>query len=158
MVTADAGEDSILFTESGSYAANIEKAVSFPSKEIPLIMSKEEWIETPNQKSIVDICQNNNLDASQIIKVVIFIAKFEDKSEVPILACIRGDQNINEVKLFNLINKKYISNLIHLKIVEDNAIINKNLTNFPLGFIGPCLLYTSPSPRDLSTSRMPSSA
>ena len=24
--------------------------------------------------------------------------------------------------------------------------------------IGPCLLYTSPSPRDLSTSRMPSSA
>jgi prolyl-tRNA synthetase len=36
-----------------------------------------------------------------------------------------------------LINKKYISNLIHLKIVEDNAIINKNLTNFPLGFIGP---------------------
>ena len=25
-------------------------------------------------------------------------------------------------------------------------------------FQGPCLLYTSPSPRDLSTSRMPSSA
>ena len=24
--------------------------------------------------------------------------------------------------------------------------------------MGPCLLYTSPSPRDLSTSRMPSSA
>ena len=24
-----------------------------------------------------------------------------------------------------------------LKIVEDNSIINKNLTNFPLGFIGP---------------------
>ena len=36
-----------------------------------------------------------------------------------------------------MINKKYNSNLIHLKIVEDNAIINKNLTNFPLGFIGP---------------------
>ena len=28
----------------------------------------------------------------------------------------------------------------------------------PSSFIGPCLLYTSPSPRDLSTSRMPSSA
>ena len=25
-------------------------------------------------------------------------------------------------------------------------------------FVDPCLLYTSPSPRDLSTSRMPSSA
>ena len=27
-----------------------------------------------------------------------------------------------------------------------------------IGHMGPCLLYTSPSPRDLSTSRMPSSA
>ena len=115
MVTADAGEDSILFTESGSYAANIEKAVSLPSKAIPLKNSEAEWLETPNQKSIIDICQKNNLDASQIVKVVIFVAKFEDKSEVPILACIRGDQIINEVKLFNLINKKHESNLIRLK-------------------------------------------
>ena len=28
----------------------------------------------------------------------------------------------------------------------------------PLGLLKHCLLYTSPSPRDLSTSRMPSSA
>ena len=27
-----------------------------------------------------------------------------------------------------------------------------------LAYTSPCLLYTSPSPRDLSTSRMPSSA
>tara|TARA_B100000902_G_scaffold269311_1_gene255244 strand:+ start:888 stop:2690 length:1803 start_codon:yes stop_codon:yes gene_type:complete len=137
MVTADAGEDSILFTESGSYAANIEKAVSLPSKEIPLKKSQQEWLETPNQKSIVDICQNNNLDPSQIVKVVIFVAKFEDKSEAPILTCIRGDQSINEIKLFNLINKKYNSNLIHLKVVDENSIINKNLNNFPFGYIGP---------------------
>ena len=30
--------------------------------------------------------------------------------------------------------------------------------SFQLIEVGPCLLYTSPSPRDLSTSRMPSSA
>ena len=30
--------------------------------------------------------------------------------------------------------------------------------HFPNNPIMPCLLYTSPSPRDLSTSRMPSSA
>ena len=139
MVTADAGEDSILFTESGSYAANIEKAVSIPSKGIPLENFEDEWLETPDQKSIIDICQKNNLDASQIVKVVIFVAKFEDESEVPILTCIRGDQNINEVKLFNLINKNFKSNLIHLKIVEDNSIIKENLTNLPLGYIGPDL-------------------
>ena len=32
------------------------------------------------------------------------------------------------------------------------------LLNITAGFLRPCLLYTSPSPRDLSTSRMPSSA
>ncbi len=137
MVTADSGEDSILFTESGSYAANIEKAVSLPSKEIPLKIFDKKLLETPNQKSVIDVCQKNNLDASQIVKVVIFVAKFEDESEFPILTCIRGDQQINEVKLFNLINKKHNSNLIHLNKIEDNAIIEKNLTNFPLGYIGP---------------------
>ena len=137
MVTANAGEDTILFTESGSYAANIEKAFSIPSQAIPLNNYSSELLDTPNQKTIEDICKKNNLDPSQIVKVVIFIGKFEDKTEVPIIACIRGDQHINEVKLFNLLNKKYSSNLIQLKIVEDNTIIKKNLVNFPLGFIGP---------------------
>ena len=52
MVTADAGEDSILFTQSGSYAANIEKAVSLPSKPIPLKDNIADWLETPKQKTI----------------------------------------------------------------------------------------------------------
>ena len=137
MVTADAGEDSILFTESGSYAANIEKAVSLPSDPIPLTLNISEWIETPNQKTIFEVCKNNNLDPSQILKVILFIALFEDKTELPILACIRGDQFINEVKLFNLINTKYRSNLLHIKKIEDKKTIEKNLVNFPLGFIGP---------------------
>ncbi len=137
MVTANAGEDTILFTESGSYAANIEKAFSIPSQATPLNNDTSELLDTPNQKTIEDICKKNNLDPSQIVKVVIFIGKFEDKTEVPIIACIRGDQHINEVKLFNLLNKKHASNLIQIKMVEDNTIIQKNLVNLPLGFIGP---------------------
>ncbi len=139
MVTADTGEDSILFTESGSYAANIEKAVSIPSQPIPLKDNISGWIETPQQKTILEVCKNNNLDSSQIIKVVVFLAKFEDKKEVPILACLRGDQHINEVKLFNLINKIHSSNLLNLQKIENKSIIEKNLINFPLGFIGPDL-------------------
>ena len=96
-------------------------------------------METPQQKTILEVCDNNNLDPSQIIKVVIFIAHFEDEFEVPILACIRGDQNINEIKLFNLINKLHNLNLLHLKKIEDKSNIEKNLIDFPLGFIGPDL-------------------
>jgi prolyl-tRNA synthetase len=137
MVTADAGEDSILFTQSGSYAANIEKAVSIPSPPIPLKDNISGLLETPQQKTILEVCKKNNLDPSQIIKVVLFLAKFECKSEVPILACIRGDHHINEVKLFNLINKLNNSNLLNLQKIEDKNTIEKNLVNFPIGFIGP---------------------
>ena len=58
--------------------------------------------------------------------------------------------------------------LIFILVVSPWAIRNANLTGTPLGSgyfsvlggmsVGDCLLYTSPSPRDLSTSRMPSSA
>ena len=123
MVTADAGEDSILFTQSGSYAANIEKAVSHPSQPIPLKDNITEWLETPQQKTILEVCENNNLDPTQIIKVVLFLAQFEDKIELPILAYIRGDQHINEVKLFNLINQLHSFNLINLKKIEDKNTI-----------------------------------
>ena len=139
MVTADIGEDSILFTQSGSYAANIEKAVSIPSKPIPLKDNISGWLETPQQKTILEICKKNNLDPSQIIKVVVFLATFENKSDIPILACIRGDQHINEIKLFNVIDKLHSSNLLKVKKIEDKIIIEKNLVNFPLGFIGPDL-------------------
>ena len=57
MVTANSGEDTILFTESGSYAANIEKAFSIPSQAIPLNNYSSELLDTPNQKTIEDICK-----------------------------------------------------------------------------------------------------
>ena len=139
MVTADSGEDSILFTKSGSYSANIEKAISLPSKEKPLKNFSKSLIHTPNQKSIQDICKTNNLDPSQIVKVIIYLAKFEDKSEVPLLLCIRGDQSINDVKVFNLIDKTKQSNLLTLSIIESDLEIKKNLNELPLGFIGPDL-------------------
>ena len=139
MVTAETGEDSILFTQSGSYAANIEKAISIPSQAIPLTSNLPEWLETPQQKTILEVCKKNKLEPSQIIKVVVFLAKFESKLEVPILACIRGDQHINEVKLYNSINKFHSSNLLNLIKIEDKNIIERNLVNFHLGFIGPDL-------------------
>ena len=51
-------------------------------------------------------------------------------------------------------------------IVKDKMIISDGYNGTPSGFENiceddegyTCLLYTSPSPRDLSTSRMPSSA
>ncbi len=137
MVTADSGEDLILFTKSGSYAANLEKAVSIPSKEKLLNNFNENLIHTPNQKSINDISKQHNIDPTQIVKVIVYIGKFEDGSKTPILTCIRGDQTINEVKLSNFINKNSKSNLINLCLVETNLSKELELVKLPFGFLGP---------------------
>ena len=137
MVTANSGEDSILFTKSGSYAANIEKAVSIPTESTPIKKFDQTLIQTPNQKTIEDICKFNNLDATQIVKVILYLGEFEDNTKLPIAACIRGDQYINEIKIFNLLNKIYDSNLINLSIIENKSSINKNLSGLPMGYLGP---------------------
>tara|TARA_Y100001933_G_scaffold263723_1_gene326369 strand:+ start:7 stop:1791 length:1785 start_codon:yes stop_codon:yes gene_type:complete len=139
MVTANSGEDSILFTKSGSYAANIEKAVSFPKNAVPLRTFDNSLISTPNQKSVEDICKFNNLDPTNIVKVVIYLGEFENKHQIPIIICIRGDQFINEIKVFNLINNIYESNLIKLSILENESDINKKFNRLPIGFLGPNL-------------------
>ena len=137
MVTADSGEDSILFTKSGSYAANIEKAISLPNEGKPLEEFNDIWIKTPNQKTIAEICKNNNFDPSQLVKVVIFKALFSNNKQIPVIACIRGDQNINETKIFNLINKNFGFNLISLSIIDNQSKNKQNLEELPWGFIGP---------------------
>ena len=59
---------------------------------------------------------------------------------------------------------KYIKKPIEYSFEKPNKLIEKVKENLNIYFLNPnqkfnfCLLYTSPSPRDLSTSRMPSSA
>ena len=137
MVTANSGEDSILFTKSGSYAANIEKAVSMPKESKPIKKFDQTLIQTPNQKTIEDLCKFNNLDATQVVKVILYLGEFEDDTKLPVAACIRGDQYINEIKIFNLLNKIHDSNLINLSIIENKSSINKNLSGLPMGYLGP---------------------
>ena len=58
-------------------------------------------------------------------------------------------------------NGKTTTSLLLRKILEDRGFKvthNSSGANLINGLTTTCLLYTSPSPRDLSTSRMPSSA
>ncbi len=139
MVTAESGEDTILFTESGSYSANIEKAVSIAPKGKILENFNKILFKTPNQKTIENICSSNNLDPTQIVKVITFIGKFENNIEIPILISLRGDQVINEVKVFNIVNKNCDYELIQISMMENIKEIEKNLNNLPIGYIGPDL-------------------
>ena len=103
MVTAAAGEDLILTSGDGSYAANQERAVSLPSAAVPLAASAPSELATPGQSSIDDLCAAHGFDPSQLVKVLLLIARFGRQLQ-PLLVCLRGDQQLNEVKLTNAVS------------------------------------------------------
>ena len=72
--------------------------------------------------------------------------------------CYSNELKINDIGVDKDLIEKY--GAVSEEVAESLAknIAKKNNTDIGIGITGICLLYTSPSPRDLSTSRMPSSA
>ncbi|APV44917.1 proline--tRNA ligase [Dehalogenimonas formicexedens] len=98
MVTAETGEDEIIFCSGCGYAANVEKArfnKGEVAEQVPLPI---ENVATPGKESIEDIAGFLNLAPSQMLKCVFYVAGKEF-----IIAVIRGDLDVNEVKLKNLL-------------------------------------------------------
>ena len=70
MVTAESGEDLILISSDGEYGANQEKAVSIMEEGKPLDIKTPSIINTPNQKTIEDLCNYNNFHPSQVLSLI----------------------------------------------------------------------------------------
>ncbi|MEJ6348530.1 proline--tRNA ligase [Holzapfeliella sp. He02] len=118
------GEDIIVYTDSG-YAANIEMASSyFVKEENNEPLQDVEKVETPNIKTIADLADFLNISEKDIVKSVVYIA-----DEKPVLVLIRGDQEVNEVKLKNLLQVEDL----HLATSEEQV----ELTQVKSGSIGP---------------------
>lgn len=98
MVLSDVGEDTVLMCDSCGYAANEEKA-SF-DKSINGNHGDDvlEEIYTPNVKTIEALSNFLKITDSETIKSVIYDADGE-----LVLACLRGDLEINETKLKNFL-------------------------------------------------------
>lgn len=108
MILAEAGEDEVLFTADGKYAANVEKAVSLPRLAIVDQLAQYgefEKIATPGCDSIDRLCQALACDPSQIVKQVLYQVVFDHGITLVVLVSIRGDQEVNEVKLQNQLTK-----------------------------------------------------
>ncbi len=139
MVTADSGEDLILISSDGKYAANQEKAVSIIDKGKLLDVNKSSIIETPNQRTIEDLCEKNNFYPSQIVKVLIYIATSDDNIKYPLLISIRGDQEVNQIKLSNELSHQLKKNILEIRPVNNEDLKSQDISNIPIGFIGPDL-------------------
>ena len=96
-VLADSGEDAIAFSTESEYAANVEKAEAIiPTQTRPTATQTMSIIDTPNQHSIIDVCEFLNIPATQCLKTL--IVKGAEEGELVALL-LRGDHELNEIKV-----------------------------------------------------------
>jgi len=97
---APVGEDTIVYSDASDYAANLEMATSLyvPSKSHASIKDMEK-VETPGVKTIDEAAKFLELETSQLIKTLLFIADGK-----PVMVLVRGDHEVNEVKVKNFLS------------------------------------------------------
>lgn len=141
MVLAEAGEDEVLYTEDGQYAANVEKAVSLPADAESSTFTTFEKRETPGTETIDKLCKFFKCSPTQVVKNVLYQAVYDSGITVLVLVSIRGDQDVNEVKLLNELTKlagNYQAKTILFLTVPDAEAQRKwAAKSLPLGYIAP---------------------
>ncbi len=94
-VLAESGEDQIVFSENGEYAANLEQAEALVSRESrPKPSKKIKTVNTPNQKTIEEISKFLNINTNQCLKTLII----KSKDDGLIALILRGDHELNRTK------------------------------------------------------------
>ncbi|AFY40138.1 Prolyl-tRNA synthetase [[Leptolyngbya] sp. PCC 7376] len=143
MVLAEAGEDEILYTDDEKYAANTEKAVSLPADLVESPFSSFEKRETPDTATIATLCKAVDCDPTNTVKNVLYQVVYDNGQTVLVLISIRGDQDVNEVKLTNELTKlapDYDANtIIALTVPDADAQKKWAAKPLPLGYISPDL-------------------
>ncbi|MGL4393741.1 MAG: proline--tRNA ligase [Brevinema sp.] len=122
MVPSSVGEEDIVRCSCG-YVANVEKAEShYPvrDKKSPVTMEK---VSTPNVKTIEDLAKFFNCETKDLVKA--FVVEADGKL---VMACIRGDLQVNEAKLKNLIGAS------EMEMADPDRIWAE--LKAPIGFLG----------------------
>lgn len=143
MILAEAGEDEILYTENGDYAANVEKAVSLPTDAVASPFSNYEKVKTPDTDTIAKLRDTLNCSPTAIVKNVLYETVYDNGMTVLVLISIRGDEDVNEVKLYNELSKLALDykaqTIISLKVPDTVAQQKWCAKPLPLGYIAPDL-------------------
>jgi len=143
MVLAETGEDEVLYTEDGKYAANLEKAVSIPPDADPSPFSQYEKRDTPNTPTIATLCKFLGCSPTTVVKNVLYEATYDNGKLVLVLVSIRGDQDVNDVKLTNVLSEMashYGENaLLGLNVPDEQAQKKWAAQALPLGYLAPDL-------------------
>jgi prolyl-tRNA synthetase len=128
MVLADTGEDQIMNCMECDYAANLERAeVRLPDSQPESDrndMNPMEEVDTPDIKTVEDVTSFLSITPDELIKTLIFVV---DEDVVAVM--VRGDHEINEAKLKNLLGAQDVE-------LADTDLVSET-TGAPMGFAGP---------------------
>ncbi|MCY3954947.1 MAG: proline--tRNA ligase [Nitrospira sp.] len=126
MVLADTGEETIVYDEGGTYAANVELAeVPPPPEEDSAPPLALEAMHTPGAKTVQDVCAFLKVSPDRLVKTLLYQTPAGDTVAV----LIRGDHEANEIK----INRFLGTTEIALASAETVSAIS----SAPVGFAGP---------------------
>lgn len=125
MVLSDVGEDTIAYSDTSSYAANIEMApvvVQYEKKDE--VLKDMEKVFTENQKTISEVSAFLDVTADNCIKSLLF--KVDEKY---VLVLVRGDHEVNDIKLKNI----YQAGVVELAEADET----KEVLGCSVGSLGP---------------------
>ena len=125
MVLAETGEATVVYSDQGSYAANLERAEVLPPSNIddePLRPLTP--VATPQCRTVEEVTTFLRISSKQLVKTLLYRA---DKDLIAVL--IRGDHDLNEVKLARLLR------VTEVQLADPDTV--SRLTAAPVGFAGP---------------------
>lgn len=134
---SEVGESEIAYCEKCSMAATTERAECVDAEpqtdvaELPM-----ELVNTPGTKTIEEVAGFLNIDKTQTIKALLFVTYDNDgKENGYVAAFVRGDRDLNMIKLVNALNIPE-----HSIEFADEAKMD-DVTGCVGGFTGPCGLH-----------------
>ena len=100
-VLAESGEDTIAYATEGDYAANLERAVAAAPDSAPAPNQEITLVDTPDVRTIADLCQLLGITADASIKTLVVHADEQHDTDL-IAIVLRGDHELNEIKAAKL--------------------------------------------------------
>jgi prolyl-tRNA synthetase len=130
MVLAETGEETIVYSDTGTYAANVERAEVLPpperSSEMTQPLRPMQKVPTPGARTVEEVTTFLKVSPQQLVKTLLYKAA---KDLVAVL--VRGDHQVNEIKLKKLLG------VSEVELADEKALRDIGV---PPGFAGPIAL------------------
>lgn len=126
MVKAEFGEDIIACCTKCSLreGPGLVSCLEDPAKDIKPGQNDLEEFDTPDLKTIEELCNTFKFKPQELIKTIVYLADGK-----PVAALVRGDREVNDAKLKKVLGAG--------ELVPATAEEIENITGGPLGFSGP---------------------